>query len=423
MILNLVLVAALAQQEAPPVQALTEPQIVRNLRYAEMDGVEAKFHTLDLATPGGEGPHPVLVMIHGGGWRLGDKANRSMWKDKLPYFREEGWVYITINYRLTNGEGVPPHPAHVEDVAAALAWVHDHVAEYGGDPDRLFIMGHSAGAHLAALVATDARRLAKYEKPLSMLKGVVCLDTAGYDIAKYLGTDLAGRTARAIYTNAFGFEEEGWKDASPQHFVRPGAGIPPMLIFHTKERREVAHLSQAFVAALRQAKVPAAAIYAADKNHGGINACIGQEGDPYTALIRRFLADPHAANTLKLASMAPVQELKLGGATRVAISVLDGTPEGLPVSAWRIATEVNGVEVAVVNAPRFTSPHAMQTILQHMVEVVAETDKVELKATLGPEDAWLDLDGPVTRITWQRLEPTDAKDELVFTVLPRPEQQ
>ena len=58
-----------------------------------------------------------------------------------------------------------------------------------------------------------------------------------------------------------------------------------------------------------------------------------------------------------------------------------------------------------------------------MVEVVAETDKVELKATLGPEDAWLDLDGPVTRITWQRLEPTDAKDELVFTVLPRPEQQ
>ena len=420
MILNLVLVAALAQQEAPPVQALTEPQIVRNLRYAEMDGVEAKFHTLDLATPGGEGPHPVLVMIHGGGWRLGDKANRSMWKDKLPYFREEGWVYITINYRLTNGEGVPPHPAHVEDVAAALAWVHDHVAEYGGDPDRLFVMGHSAGAHLAALVATDARRLAKYEKPLSMLKGVVCLDTAGYDIAKYLGTDLAGRTARAIYTNAFGFEEEGWKDASPQHFVRPGAGIPPMLIFHTKERREVAHLSQAFVAALRQAKVPAAAIYAADKNHGGINACIGQEGDPYTALIRRFLADPHAANTLKLASLEPVQQIRLDGPVRLKVTAIGGDPSSGPLRKdWEVVVQIAG-KPYTFSVSKDGRP---QWQLQRSMERLAKSEGFDIQVTRGPEDAWIDIDAKLERITWQRLEPTDAKDELVFAVLPRPEQQ
>ena len=418
MILNLVLVAALAQQEAPPVQALAEPQVVRNLRYAEMDGVEAKFHTLDLATPGGEGPHPVLVMIHGGGWRLGDKANRSMWKDKLPYFREEGWVYITINYRLTNGEGVPPHPAHVEDVAAALAWVHDHVAEYGGDPDRLFIMGHSAGAHLAALVATDARRLAKYEKPLDILKGVVCLDTAGYDIAKYLGTDLAGRTARAIYTNAFGFEEEGWKDASPQHFVRQGAGIPPMLIFHTKERREVAHLSQAFVAALRQAKVPAAAIYAADKNHGGINACIGQQGDPYTALIRRFLADPHAANALKLASLEPVQQIRLDGPVR--LKVVGGDPHEGPLGEeWEVVAQIDGKPYAFA----MSASGRPQWQLQWELERLAKSEDIEIQVTRGPDDAWIDIDGKIERITWQRLRAEIAGEELDFTVLPRPEQE
>ena len=107
---------ALAAQEPPMIEKPAEPAkpvVARNLRYAEMDGVDAKFHSLDVYAPAKEGPHPVLVMVHGGGWRLGDKANRSMWKDKLPYFREEGWVYITINYRLTNGEGVPPHPAHV----------------------------------------------------------------------------------------------------------------------------------------------------------------------------------------------------------------------------------------------------------------------------------------------------------------------
>ena len=294
---------ALAAQEPLVIEKPAEPAkplVARNVRYAETDGVDAKLQSLDVYAPAKEGPHPVLVMVHGGGWRLGDKANRTMWKDKVPHFVGEGFVYISINYRLTNGEGVPQHPAHIEDVAAALAWVHDHVAKYQGDPNRIFVMGHSAGAHLAALVATDVRRLAKHGKTLQILKGVICLDTAAYDIAKYLGEDLAGRTARAIYTNAFGFEAEGWKDASPQRFLGKKKNIPPMLVFHTKDRKEVAALSKGFVQGLRSIDVPAAAIYAADKSHAGINECIGRKGDPYTALIMRFLAAPAKASELRL---------------------------------------------------------------------------------------------------------------------------
>jgi len=297
--LALLLAAQTPTAEAVPAVP-AKPQVVRNVRYATMEGVDANSQSLDLYLPGTPGPHPVMVMVHGGGWRLGDKANRAMWKDKAPHFNREGWVYISINYRLTNGEGLPPHPVHVQDVAKALAWVHDNIKQHGGDPDQIYLMGHSSGAHLAALVSTDARRLAAEGKKLSIIKGTVCLDSAGYDIEKYLGEMNPGRTAVALYTNAFGITREGWRDASPRHHIAKGQAIPPMLLFHTKGRTEVARLSAEMVAALRLAGIPATAIHAADKNHAGINTCIGQKSDPYTALIMRFLAAPASASTLRL---------------------------------------------------------------------------------------------------------------------------
>jgi arylformamidase len=292
-----------AAQTAPTEAAPAPPapaQVVRDVRYAETEGVDAKSQSLDIYLPGTPGPHPVMVMVHGGGWRLGDKANRAMWKDKAPHFNREGWVYISINYRLSNGEGLPPHPAHVQDVAKALAWVHNNIKQHGGDPEQIYLMGHSSGAHLVALVSTDERRLAAEGKKLSIIQGTVCLDTAGYDIEKYLGEMDPGRTAAALYSNAFGTTREGWRDASPRHHVAKDKDIPPMLLVHTQGRTEVARLSAEMVAALRMAGVPATAIHAADKNHAGINACIGQKGDPYTALIMQFLADPTSASKLKL---------------------------------------------------------------------------------------------------------------------------
>ena len=90
-----------------------------------------------------------MVYVHGGGWKRGDKSRVG---EKVEFFTGRGWVFVSVNYRLLP-EGA--HPANVNDVARALAWVHDHATDYGGDPDRLFLMGHSAGAHLAALVATS----------------------------------------------------------------------------------------------------------------------------------------------------------------------------------------------------------------------------------------------------------------------------
>ena len=107
---------------------------------------------------------PVMVYVHGGGWRRGDKSAVGR---KAQFFTGLGWVLVSTNYRLLP-EG--KHPTNVQDVAQALAWVHDHVAEHGGDPERIFLMGHSAGAHLAALVATDERHLKAAGKTLALLR-------------------------------------------------------------------------------------------------------------------------------------------------------------------------------------------------------------------------------------------------------------
>jgi acetyl esterase/lipase len=280
----------------PPMPALTHHL---DLAYHEIDGVAPKHLSLDLYAPEEKGKHPVLVMIHGGGWRIGDKANAGMTSYKVPHFVGHGFVYVSINYRLSTTPEVK-HPAHVNDVARALAWVHDHVAKYGGDPDRIFVMGHSAGAHLAALVATDHRRLEAAGKSLAILKGAICLDVAAYDLPRNIREFGAGPHMRRLYETAFGKTEEAWRDASPRHHVAPGKGIPPMLLFHAGRRAAVERLTREMVDALRKAGVPARAIHAPDKNHAGINWCIGQPGDPYTALVMRFLERPQDANTLAL---------------------------------------------------------------------------------------------------------------------------
>lgn len=278
----------------------------RDIRYARTDDVAASRQSLDIYTaePVGAGKHdepkPVMVMIHGGGWRTGDKGNASMVRYKAPHFVGSGYVYVSINYRLSATATDPKHPAHVQDVAAAIAWVHEHIAGFGGDPDRIFVMGHSAGAHLAALVSTDHRRLEAEGKTLGVIKGTIALDTVAYDIPSSLHALGGGPRMRWLYENAFGTSEAAWVDASPRWHIEPAKDIPPMLMFHVGRRVQAERLATDMVAALLEAGTPAQAIHAADRDHAGINHGIGQPGDPYTELIMAFLANPSAAGTLDL---------------------------------------------------------------------------------------------------------------------------
>ena len=108
---------------------------------------------VDIYAPAGAKNLPVVFWIHGGGWQAGDKTSVQI---KPQVFVEKGFVFVSTNYRLLPTVEMP---AIVQDIAKSIHWVHDHIAEHGGDPKRILVMGHSAGAQLAALICTDERFL------------------------------------------------------------------------------------------------------------------------------------------------------------------------------------------------------------------------------------------------------------------------
>ena len=209
-----------------------------------------------------------MIWIHGGAWQIGDKAHVQA---KPRAFNERGYVLVSVNYRF--------HPAvtykeQAGDIAQAIRWVHDHAGEYGGDPGRIFLMGHSAGAHLAALVGTDGRYLKKAGLKLSDLSGVILLDGAGYDIPRQIRQALLPRM-KAMYTAVFTEDEATQKDASPVTHVAKDKGIPPFLILHVASRRDSKAQSEGLAAKLREAGVEAKVVPAEGKTHATINRELG----------------------------------------------------------------------------------------------------------------------------------------------------
>ncbi len=239
---------------------------------------------------------PVMIMIHGGGWRNGDKASPPIVGAKMRHFVGQGYVYASINYRLSSQTTEPngvQHPTHAMDCAKAVAWIHDHVAEYGGDPARMHLMGHSAGGHLAAILGTNDRFLKKHGKDLSILKSNVLLDPAAIDIPRYIELE-SGRAMTALYELAFGKDPANWRDASPQQHVAPGKHIPPTLLFYAGDRMKLNVLAPAFVEALTKAGASSAAVDTITLDHGQINSHIGMVNEPMTALIMRLHAGEDA---------------------------------------------------------------------------------------------------------------------------------
>lgn len=259
-----------------------EMAVTLNVRYAQTPGVEAGAQSLDIYAPGNARDAPVLVYIHGGGWSGGDKRAVGL---KAKFFTSGGWIFVSINYRLLPAGR---HPANVEDVARALAWVHSKIAGYGGDPARLCLMGHSAGAHLAALAATDHRRLEAAGKSLDILKGVIPLDTNVYNLPELM------ESGAGAYAGVFGRDPELWRDASPAFHVAKGKRLPPFLVFYSRgaaggENKIRARQARAFAGLLQEAGTPAEVCDASDRTHGEINQWFGRPDDRVTLKAMEFL--------------------------------------------------------------------------------------------------------------------------------------
>jgi len=268
-------------ESTPRTTRLAEGSIVtKDIRYVETPDVAAIDQSLDIYAPANAKNAPVLVYVHGGGWKQGDKKAVG---GTAAFFNEHGYIFVSINYRLLpSGK----HPNNINDVASAMAWVHSNIAKHGGDPGQLFLYGHSAGAHLVALLATDETRLKATGKDLSILKGVIPLDTNAYDVAKIV----KGGDPSNIYVQVFGSDPAMLKDAAPSAHAAPNKGIPHMLVFHSNTGFEMRNENaKAFVAKLREAGVKVDFIPSPKQSHGEINQQFGSENDMVTDAAMKFL--------------------------------------------------------------------------------------------------------------------------------------
>src|SRR5690242_11977771 len=225
--------------------------------------------------------------------------------NKPKAFTEKGYIFVSINYRLwtppwTNSdhEGVrrfqwsPTFPGTVtltdeaEDIARAVRWVHDHIQEYGGSRDALVVLGHSAGASLAALVCTDDRYLKEEGVPLVVIKACVPVDGDAYDIPLHIKTAPARQVE--IDRHRFG-DDQLQSRLSPVTHIARGKNIPRFLILHVADHPLTTSQSERLAAALQEAGVPAKAHAAAGTDHTRINSELGLPDDEPTQAVFEFL--------------------------------------------------------------------------------------------------------------------------------------
>jgi arylformamidase len=244
---------------------------------------------LDLYVPANPGciPLPLVVWVHGGGWQIGDKANAMAPKVRL--WTDAGWAVASVNYRLSDA-AVPEvdrvmAPSHNEDVAAAVGWLVEHAAETGIDPERIALLGHSAGAGIVASLATDPGYLGREGLEPADLGCVAPLDTEAFSIEVAVGT---GPELNDVYTNAFGADPERWAELSPLTHV--GEADLPDLFLVTRGLPARRQLVAAFAQAAEDAAGRVTIVDLPGFSHEDVNKKIGDPSDTdLTPALQAFL--------------------------------------------------------------------------------------------------------------------------------------
>ncbi len=227
--------------ELPSVQTPAGVDLHPDIAYVE--GSTDNKQKLDLYIPQNKTNMPVIVFLHGGSWTTGD---RSLYRALGNRFAREGIAVAIPSYRLM---GTAIHPAQMDDTAAAFAWVYRNIAQYGGDPKRIYAAGHSSGGHLVSLLALDDRYLKKYDLTPEAIRGVVSMSGV-YDVQyiTYFKTD-GDRT-----------------DPSPQLHVHPGA--PKFLLSYCQwDYLALPKQAREFAASLKKSFDEARLIYIPNDNH------------------------------------------------------------------------------------------------------------------------------------------------------------
>ncbi len=250
-------------------------------------------NVLDIYTPDqtNDKSLPVMFWIHGGGWQGGDKRDVGV---KPKVLTERGFVFVSTNYRLLPNVEMD---MLIRDVAASLGWVHKNIHRYGGDPKRIFVGGHSAGAQLAALICTDERYAKEQGISFQILKGCVPVDGDTYDIPKIIMTAehrqalYGGKMFAFGHRQKFGNDPEKHLEFSAVTHVAKGKDIPPFLLLYFPGNPDTQAQAQRFAAVLKDAGIPVTTYGKNDSNHSRLNNELGALEDPATLEFFKFL-DP-----------------------------------------------------------------------------------------------------------------------------------
>ena len=234
---------------------------------------------------------PVVFWIHGGGWQTGDKSEVQI---KPKAFTEKGFVFVATNYQLLPKVEMG---SIIRDIAKSIHWVHDHIADQGGDPQRIFVMGHSAGAQLAALVCTDDRYLKAEGLSFSILKGCVPVDGDTYDVPAIIETAETRRRvhhqpqAKFGHREKFGNDPAKHLDYSAVTHIAKDKKIPPFLILFVSSHPDTSAQAERLGAVLKDAGIPVKLHGAKDSTHSKVNEDIGLPEDPGTQAIFDFVVE------------------------------------------------------------------------------------------------------------------------------------
>ena len=261
-----------------------------------------ELHKLDVY-PSATENSPVIFFIHGGAWRTGDKSAPAH-QQKGQYYSSQGYVFVSVNYRLSPEV---QHPAHIQDVAAAFSYMKQNCRQWNGDPAAIYVMGHSAGAHLAALLSTNETYLEAEGASLSDISKTVLLDGAGYDIP--LVKEMNANSFSRTYAPAFGTEDSVLIEASPIHNVEEGKGIASFLIIHIDRemsRRQSGNLANK----LRECGYVATVREAEGKTHESLSKELGQDSDIPTQWTLKFFSGTNVEGSRKAGSRRRVRRKK-----------------------------------------------------------------------------------------------------------------
>ncbi len=229
---------------------------------------------------------PLVLFVHGGGWKRGDK-NMMTGSAKLTDWQGKGYAVASINYRLVPDASVEDQAS---DVAASIAFFRRNSAKLGIDPSRIVLIGHSAGAHLVALVGTDPKWLSGAGLTMNAVAGVVPLDGAAYNVADQM--DENARLMGDTYKQAFGTDPARQAALSPTlHAAKPNA--PAFLILHV-QRKDGVRQSTALAKALQEAGTSVQLAQIKGRGlpaHAEINRKLGEPDYPATPLVDSFLKE------------------------------------------------------------------------------------------------------------------------------------